>query len=77
MDIGFRIRDYMESHGIKQTWLSEKAHIPMPKLNLSLSGKRKLTFEEYQTICWALGVGVDTFLSPMPPLKVASGTDCG
>ena len=67
MDVGIRIRDYLESNGIKQVWLSEKTHIAMPKLNLSLNGKRKLSFEEYQTICWAIGVGVDTFLEAHPP----------
>ena len=69
MDVGIRIRDYLETKGIKQTWLSEKTHIAMPKLNLSLSGKRKLSFDEYQTICWALGVGVSTFMEPRPPVK--------
>ena len=36
-------------------------------LNLALSGKRRLTFEEYEHICWALGVGVETFLEARPP----------
>lgn len=72
MDIGIRIRNYLETHGIKQAWLSKNTHIPQSKLNLSLNGKRKLSFEEYQTICWALGVGVDMFLEARPLIKDAA-----
>ena len=37
------------------------------KRQVALSGKRRLTFEEYEHICWALGVGVETFLEARPP----------
>ena len=69
MDVGIRIRDYLTSQGIKQTWLSEAAGIPLPKLNLSLNGKRRFTFGEYQTICFVLNVDVGTFLEARPPKK--------
>lgn len=67
MDVGAKIREYLIQHDISQIDLSERTHISPSKLNLSLSNKRRLTFEEYQTICWALGVGVDTFMEPLPP----------
>ena len=67
MDVGTRIRRFMEQHDISQIALCEKAHISPSKLNLSLNNKRKMTFDEYQTICWALGVGVDAFMEPKAP----------
>lgn len=67
MSVGAKIREYLIQHDISQIDLSEKTHISPSKLNLSLSNKRRLTFEEYQTICWALGVGVDAFMEPLPP----------
>lgn len=71
MEVSAKIRHYLDDHGISQISLCEKTHIAPAKMNLSLSGKRKLTFEEYQTICWALGVGVDTFMAPKPPTPLA------
>ena len=69
MDVGTKIRKYLDAHSISQIELSTKTHISPAKLNLSLNNKRKMTFEEYQTICWALGVGVDAFMEPRPPAK--------
>ena len=70
MDVGTKIRKYLKDNGISQIDLSAKTHISPAKLNLSLSNKRKMTFEEYQTICWALGVGVDKFMEPRPPANL-------
>ena len=67
METGIQIREYLEEIGVSQIFLSKKSGIPPAKLNLALNGKRRLTFEEYETICWALGVGVETFLQPRPP----------
>lgn len=75
MDVGIRIRDYLTSQGIKQTWLSENTGIPLPKLNLSLNGKRRITIEEYQIICFALKVDVGTFLEARPPKKEVNGDE--
>ena len=70
METGIKIKNYLEERGISQVFLSAKSRIPSPKLNLALNGKRKLTFDEYESICWALGVGVDTFLEPKPLTKM-------
>jgi len=67
MDVGVKIKDYLESHGISQAFLSAKSGIPPAKLNLALNGKRRMPLPEYQSICWALGVGVDAFMEPRPP----------
>lgn len=67
MEVCAKINEYLKENNISQIALCEKANISPAKLNLSLNQKRKLTFEEYQTICWALGVGVDKFMEPRPP----------
>lgn len=72
MDVGIKIKTYMEGLGISQVELSQRTQIPPPKLNLSLSGKRRFTFAEYEVICWALGVDVNEFMSPRPPEGVSA-----
>lgn len=64
MSVGIKISEYLKENGITQVSVSKKTAIPAPKLNLSLRGKRKLTFEEYQLICGALGLGTEFFISP-------------
>lgn len=67
MELGIKIKEYLKEKGISQTFLSSKAHIELPKLNLSLNGKRRLTLEEYENVCWALDLNTDYFLKPKPP----------
>jgi hypothetical protein len=69
MGVGFKIKEYIESNNILQTNLSIDTHIPLPKLNLALNEKRKMTFEEFELICGALEVPVSKFLSPKLPTK--------
>lgn len=64
MSVGLRIRDYLKETGRTQVWLSKETKIPCPKLNLALSGRRKMTFEEYELICGALGVDTNAFIHP-------------
>lgn len=67
MNTGIRIKRYLESKGISQAFLSERSGIPAPKLNLVLNGKRRLTFDEYEVICYVLEVDAGTFIEPHPP----------
>lgn len=69
MDVGTKIKNYLEEKGISQAFVSSKSGIPPAKLNLALNSKRKLSLPEYESICWALGVGVDTFMEPRPPAQ--------
>lgn len=64
MCVGQRIKNYLDSNGITQTFVAEQSGIPIQKLNLSLNGNRKLEVSEYERICGALSVGVDKFLEP-------------
>lgn len=70
MDVGLKIKRYLDENGITQTFISKKTGIEMPKLNLALNGNRRLTFLEYEMICWALGVNTDKFLTPRKPEEV-------
>lgn len=73
MEVGEKIKRYIEEKGISQTYISRKTGIALPKLNLALNGNRRLTFPEYEVICWALEVNTDKFLQPrMPDEKTVS-----
>nr|WP_302591343.1 helix-turn-helix transcriptional regulator [uncultured Marvinbryantia sp.] len=67
MEVGSKIKKYLEDNGISQTFLSKKTGIELPKLNLALNGNRKLTFTEYELICGALNVEAGAFLEPRLP----------
>lgn len=64
MEVGKRIKQYLLDNGISQAFLSRKTGVNAVKLNLSLNGERKLTFDEYAKICGALKVNTDKFLKP-------------
>lgn len=72
MDVGMKIKVYLESIGVSQVFLSAKSGVPPAKLNLVLNGKRKLSLSEYESVCWALGVGVDKFIEPTPPKDISA-----
>lgn len=70
MDVAVKIKRYLEENGVAQSWLSCKTGIASAKLSLALNGKRRLTFDEYELICWALNVDVGTFLEARAPAAV-------
>lgn len=72
MQTNLEIKEYLEEKGISQTFVSKKTGIPLPKLNLTLNGKRRLTLEEYTLICGVLEVNTDYFLKPRMPDKTKS-----
>ena len=61
--VGQRIKAYLDDHGIRYTFLSEKASIPGPILTAILSGNRKIEIMEYVRICNALQVDFTTFIA--------------
>ena len=71
MEVGLRIKQYLEENGITQAFLSDETGIARPKLNLALSGKRRMTFDEYELICGALGVEAGFFLRARKPCNEA------
>lgn len=67
MSVNKKISDYLNSNGITQAFVSRETGISVPKLNLALNDKRKLSLTEYELICGALHVPVDTFLEARMP----------
>lgn len=67
MHVGQKIRDYMVENDIPQNKLSLVVHMKPAKLNLVLSGKRKLAIEEYEIICWGLNVDINKFIEAHKP----------
>ena len=69
MEVGMKIKMYLEENGISQAHISRETEINPVKLNLGLNGNRRFTFNEYALICGALGVNTDYFLKPRLPDK--------
>lgn len=67
LEVGMKIKHYLDENGITQAFISRKTGISNSKLNLALNGNRKLTFEEYELICGALGVQAGFFLKARTP----------
>lgn len=67
MCVGQKIKTYIEKNGLKQSYIADSIGMSVTKLNLSLNGNRRLTFDEYELICGALGVGTDKFIKPRTP----------
>lgn len=61
------IRAYIEEHGLKQKAVAEKAGLSKQAMSESMRGTRRLTAEEYMSICRALNVSPDLFAAPDPP----------
>ena len=60
--VGQRIRNYLDNHGIKRTFLSEKTGLTSSQLTEIFCGRRKIEVMEYYNICKALKVSFDKFL---------------
>ncbi len=50
------IVDYISSHGIKQTYISEKTGISKAAISSMLMGKRKILADEFISICSVLDI---------------------
>lgn len=61
--LGFRIKEYMTQCGLKYGVIADRAGIPLNVFSAIINGKRKITAEEYFSICKALGVPLEQFYS--------------
>lgn len=61
MGIEMAIREYLISHGIKQSFVAEKCAWSKQKTNSIVTGKQKITAEEYGRLCNAIGLPYDYF----------------
>ena len=66
---GRNIKNYLDRHGIRQKFLSEKTEIPENALSAMLNGNRRIEVNEYISICKALHVPLDTFAGTPEPAK--------
>ena len=67
------MKKFIESSGLKQKTISEKAGLSETALCLILQGRRKCEIGEYASICQVLNVNTDKFLQPrMPKEKMTS-----
>ena len=62
MTIASAIRMYLQGHGIKQTFIAEKCGWSKQKMSCIVNGKSKMTVEDYQALCRAIGVPYELFL---------------
>lgn len=65
--IGSKVKTYLEETHMTQNDLSILTGISLPKINLVLTGKRKLSLMEYEIICGVLNVNIDKFIQPRKP----------
>lgn len=57
MTINEQLRNYIEENGLRINFLAEKCGIHEKKFYRLISGKQKMTVEEYEQIC--KGISVD------------------
>ncbi len=60
--IATAIKKYLDDHGIKYSYLSEKIGVPMNVLSPMLNDKRQMPIEVYKKICLVLEIPFDMFL---------------
>ena len=54
MEVQKRIVDYVNSHGIRQVFISDKTGIKRDRMSNLMTLKSKMTADEYVLICGAL-----------------------
>lgn len=57
-----KVRDYIQTHGIKQVTIAKLAGIPNNTFNAILNGKRTLYADDLRSICLALEVSPEVFI---------------
>lgn len=63
MNLAENINSYLEENYISQKLIVDKTGMTQNAVSLALSGKRKITADEYISICRALNVPLETFLT--------------
>lgn len=61
MDTGIKLKQYLDSSGIRYNFLQNKISLSQCKLSLSLNGKRKLLADEFLEIVTALNIDPKIF----------------
>lgn len=66
---GRNIKNYLDRHGIRQKFISEKTGISENTLSAMLNGNRRIEVNEYISICKALDVPLNTFAGALERQK--------
>lgn len=62
-----RVRDYLDSRGIKHCVVARKAGIPEKTFNAIMCGKRTMYADDLEAICHALGECASAFVTDTRP----------
>lgn len=60
--LGLRIKEYMEKNGIIFTFVARSIGVTNSTFSAMLNGKRRITAEEYFSICSVLNVDLSYFV---------------
>lgn len=55
------IKEYLKNHGIKQAFVAERCDWTKQRMNAILTGKQKISADDYAAICEAISVPYDYF----------------
>lgn len=75
--LGTVIKNHLDEKGIKYSFVANEIRMPLNVFSAMLNEKRKITAEEYFSICSALGVdagyfaGLGLFNAQSPPAEAA------
>lgn len=62
MVVQSKVAQYLEEHGIKQSWLAQETGLTDNMISGILNGKRKMTADEFVRICKAIGKNPNDFM---------------
>ena len=62
MVVQTRVAEYIRNMGIKQTVISKKTGISVTALSAMLTNQRKMTADEFEKICIAIGKSPNDFM---------------
>ena len=57
-----KLREYLDSHGIKYGYVSDLIGMPNTTFSELLSGKRKMTVDDVVNLCNALHISAETII---------------
>ena len=63
MQISIALKNYLNTHGIKQTFVAEQCGWSKQKVNCIVSGRQRITAEDMRIICDSLGLPYDYFFN--------------
>ena len=61
MDINLKFREIIESRGLKQSYVCDKTGMSSDCISRILNGHRKITAEEFLSICEVLNIDPNVF----------------